>query len=157
MLEPRKVEVTEDSQARLKVQFYDSDVGYENLWATYLGNDSYRVESIPYFIYGISLHDVVEARPDPEGRLQFLRVVGRSGNRTLRARPEQFAIAERRGVELIDTLKSFGCGVEVLEPRLVAVDVPKQIDMSAVTGFLTGDGIPWEYANPALEELDKKT
>lgn len=64
----------------VKVQFYDADVGYENLWADDLGKNRYRIESIPFFIYGVSRNDVVTASPDPQGKLQFKKVVKRSGN-----------------------------------------------------------------------------
>src|SRR5437868_15163167 len=75
-----------ESKQYVKIQFYDQDVGYENLLGIPLGDDLYRLESIPFFIYDISLHDIVTAKPDQAGRLQFLKVVRSSGNTTLRAR-----------------------------------------------------------------------
>jgi len=76
----------------VKAQFYDKDVGYENLWAAPLGDNLYRLESIPFFIYGISLHDVVLGLPNEEGILVFSELIKPSGNKTLRARPKQFTV-----------------------------------------------------------------
>jgi hypothetical protein len=51
-----------------KIRFYDADVGYENLWAEKSAhqNDAYVIKSIPYFIYEISVDDVVKAITDEE-------------------------------------------------------------------------------------------
>jgi Domain of unknown function (DUF4265) len=138
----------------VKIQFYDPDVGYENLWACPLDGDLYRIESGPYFIYGVSLHDVVRARPDQEGWLQFLEVTRASANRTLRIRPETFALADEQGKDTLKRLQAFGCKTEVLEPRLIAVNVPSDADLSEITDYLAAYGIPWEYANPTFEELE---
>src|SRR5437763_14595849 len=89
----------------VKVQFYDRDIGYENLWADELGKRRYRIESIPFFIYGVSRHDVVTASPDEEGRLQFGKVVERTGNRTLRARSEDFITNATLKKKVVTALK----------------------------------------------------
>jgi hypothetical protein len=148
--------MTETQKEMQKVQFYDSDVGYENLWAIHLGDDLYRLETVPFFIYGISRNDIVLARPDSNGRLQFIRLVEASGNRTLRARPEQFTLDDEQGKELVRKLKAFGSIVELSAPRLIAIDVPKTSDVARISTFLTSAGIPWEFANPTLEEQNKR-
>ena len=145
------------SSEMVKVQFYDSDVGYENLWATPITGDQYRLENVPFFIYGVSLNDIVQALPNPEGRLQFIKVVERSGSRTIRVRPDQFTIDQKNGNELVRRLEALGCRIEVKMPRLIAVDVPKEVQVENVTGFLASDGIPWEYANPTWEEIHEGT
>jgi hypothetical protein len=139
----------------VKIQFYDPDVGYENLWASPSEGDLYTLESVPYFIYGVSLHDLVRARPDQEGRLQFLEVAKASGNRTLRVRPDAFELTDEKGKDLLKKLQGFGCKTEILDPRLIAVNVPSDIDLRRITDFLTSSGIPWEYANPTFEEIEK--
>jgi Domain of unknown function (DUF4265) len=139
----------------VKVQFYEPDIGYENLWASPLGSDLYSIQSLPYFVYGISLHDVVRARPDPEGRLQFLEVAKASSNRALRARPNTFALTDKEGRALISSLRELGCATDSLPPRLIAVSVPMTVDLTVVTDFLTSNGVPWEYANPSSHEIDR--
>lgn len=64
-----------------KIQFYNPNVGYENLWATRIKENHYRIESIPFFIYGISLGDIVKASLNDEGELQFAKVVKPSKHR----------------------------------------------------------------------------
>ncbi len=48
----------------VKVQFYDPVVGYENIWATPLGDGTYRLENPPFFVYDVSFDDVVSAIPN---------------------------------------------------------------------------------------------
>jgi hypothetical protein len=133
----------------VKVQFYDPDIGYENLWTTELGTDRYRKESIPFFIYGVSRDDIVTASPDDEGKLQFGRVLKSSGNRTLRARSENFVDDTRLRQRVTGTLKKRGCDVEELRSRLLAIHVPQKVDLKAITDYLTDEAkVQWEYGNP---------
>jgi hypothetical protein len=138
-----------------KVQFYDADVGYENLWAVALGNDLFRIESVPFFIYEISRNDVVLARPASDGRLQFLEVVRPSTNRTLRTRLRSYMAEDPDGRSLIGSLKQLGCEVEVLRSRLLAINVPRTADLGAVTQMLSDRSLQWEYANPTPEQMEK--
>lgn len=137
----------------VKVQFYEPDVGYENLWTTDLGKGLYRIESVPFFVYGISKGDVVSAERDSEGWPQFTRVETVSRNRTLRARTEDFTLTDERAKDLIRKLASLGCITETREPRLIAIDVPAAADFVAVTSFLTSKSVPWEYVKPTHEQV----
>ena len=133
----------------VKIQFYHSDIGYENLWASELDKNRYRLESIPFFIYGVSLHDVIRASSDAAGRLQFVKVVKPSPNRTLRARSDEFVRKAARRNRVIAGLEQLGCAVEVLRSRLMAINVPPSADLKAVTDYLTNDAkVIWEYGNP---------
>lgn len=139
-----------ESKEYVKIQFYEQDVGYENLLATRLKDGLFRIESIPFFVYDVSLHDVINAKPDQEGRLQFLRVVSSSGNRTLRARKSpEFSTSESSS--LVEQLKACGCQAEILNARLIAIDVPEHSDLRAVTNLLSEHGLAWEYAKPSAE------
>jgi hypothetical protein len=141
-------------QKFVKVQFYDQDVGYENLWADEVGKKKYRIESIPFFIYGVSRNDVVTASPDDEGRLQFEKVVERSGNRTLRARSEKFIRNAALRKRVIAALKKLGSDVEELRSRLLAIDVPPDVNLQTIIDYLTNEAkVSWEYGNP--ETLNK--
>jgi hypothetical protein len=140
----------------VKVQFYDPVVGYENLWADELSGNNYRIESTPFFIYGISRHDIVAASPDAEGRLQFVQVVSRSGNRTLRARSDEFISNAAFRKRVIRELKKRGCDVEELRSRLLSIDVPPPVNMQTVTDYLTNIAkVDWEFGNP--ESLNKNS
>lgn len=139
-----------------KIQFYDPDVGYENLWAANMGNGFYRIESVPFFVYGISVGDVVSATPDSDGRLTFEAVKHSSNNRTLRARAEGFVVTDQKCKDLTKELNSLGCTTETLKPRVIAISVPPEVNLQAVTKVLTSGGIPWEYANPTYKEIASK-
>ena len=143
-------------QEPVQIQFYDPDIGYENLWANRLGKNKYRIESIPFFIYGVSRHDIVAASPDDEGRLQFGKVLERSGNRTLRARSGDFIADAQFRKKVTKTLKELGSDVEELRSRLLAVNVPADVNLQTVTNYLTNDAkVSWEYGSP--ESMNKIT
>lgn len=57
---------------------------------------------MPFFVCDLSLKDVVVTRSsdnDPE-LLSFERVLKKSGHRTIRARPNQFASTDEKGLTL---------------------------------------------------------
>jgi hypothetical protein len=135
-------------QGLVKVQFYDADVGYENLWAAKLNADQYRLESIPFFIYGIARGDLVTAQPDKDGRLQFIRVVAQSGNRTLRARSDDLINDADRCNLIVEGLKGLGCDVEVHRSRLIAINLPPTVSLEAVANYLITNDLSWEYGHP---------
>ena len=59
--------------------------GGESFWAAELGGDRYRIENVPCYAYGLNYHDVVEAKAAaPDLKPSVLRVVERSGHRTIR-------------------------------------------------------------------------
>jgi hypothetical protein len=149
-----KIRTISDMHDLVKIQFYDPVVGCENLWPEPLPNGFYRIESIPFFIYGISLDDIVSARPDADGWLQFLKVQTHSPNRTLRARSEVFdGGQDKTGAELLAGLDKLGCKTEVHKQRLVAINVPFEADLKSVMNFLTSSGIQWEHANPTYDAM----
>jgi hypothetical protein len=55
----------------------------EGLWAVPLGDGRYRVQNIPFFLYGVSLEDIVSAE-QVDGFLTFREVVSSSGHSTYR-------------------------------------------------------------------------
>jgi hypothetical protein len=123
------------------------------LWAEPLGADRYRIESCPFFAYGISRDDVVRAAESPDGAPRLDDVVEKSGHHTLR-----FALDP--GVELTDgpiqglleRLLEAGCTHEALRPKLVAIDIPDGVPLERVAEHLqalSGAGaLLWEWADP---------
>ncbi len=124
------------------------------LWAEPLGSDRFRIESCPFFAYGISRDDVVVASAsagDESPRLED--VVEKSGHRTLRAALDPtVGVAHARVQDLLGRLLEMGCTHEALRPKLVAVDVPPSVDLAAVVALLqplADDGLLlWEWADP---------
>ena len=128
----------------------------ETLWAFTLGDGRYRLDNLPWYAYRVSLGDVIEAAPDAEGQLHMVRVVRKSGNRTLRlffpgADLHTDWPAEIQ--ELMDRLVGLGCSYEGANRRYQAVNVPPEADLEAVTRFLIDADARWEYADPTYEDL----
>ena len=130
------------------------DAGPEDewIWAEPLGAGRFRVESPPFFAYGLSHGDVVRA----EGPVDLPRVVDverKSGHRTLRVALDPAFDVEREEVRaLTGALERMGCAIESLPPHLLALDVPPELDVADVVGRLQApfrDGVLiWEWADP---------
>jgi hypothetical protein len=133
----------------VKVQFYDQETGYENIWALPLGDGTYCLENPPFFIYDISLHDIVAAVPDENGVLQFLSIVARSGNKTLRARSDALLQSPMFRSQVKAELLTMGCCVEEHRHRLLSISVPSSTDMAKVIDYLTTNRLSWEYGCPS--------
>ena len=125
----------------------------ETLWADPLGGDRYRLDNLPFWAYGVSVHDVIEARPDDSGRPAFVRVVEKSGNRTVRVVLKPPADRAPESQAVLDGLRALGCGYEGMNPGYLAVNVPPAVDLGAVAAYLTASGQQWEYVDPTYEQL----
>jgi hypothetical protein len=148
-----------DAEA-VKVALTGADGEIETLWANAVGPGQYALDNLPWFAYGVSLGDVVEAGPDAEGGggrvLTFRRVVRKSGNRTVRvilATHEPGDVWTYESEQLLARLSALGCGYEGYNRRLVAVNVPPESGLAAVAAVLTESGFDWEYADPTYEDL----
>jgi hypothetical protein len=124
------------------------------LWAESLGSGRYRVESCPFFAYGISREDVVRAI-DGVGKEapQLDEVVEKGGHRTLRvALDPRVELSEPAVQSLLEQLLELGCTHEALRPKLVAIDLPPEVDVANVAERLQaladGGTILWEWADP---------
>lgn len=94
----------------------------EQLWARALSGHQYELCCIPFFLYGLSLGDLVETDSDH----LVSRVVERSGRATFRA-----VLADRTSVEgrerLIRGLEASGALVERSPTALIAIDAIPQV------------------------------
>lgn len=138
-----------EDKTLVKVQFFDQDVGYENLWAEAIGENLYEIKSIPYFVYDISVGDVVRAKPNAGQVLAFIEVVQQSSHKTIRVRPKNFTLDDEQGRSLQGQLEILGGVIETLPPRLIAVDIPPEVPLEPIEEFLRKSSIPWERANPS--------
>ena len=139
-----------DQAELVKIAFTDDDGQVETLWAFDLGGGRYRLDSTPWFQYGVSWKDVVAARPDSDGLLCFTQVLEKSGYRTVRV-----AFEERTGAEnpILSGLQSLGCSFEGANSRLFAIDIPPEVSLQAVRDFLVSNKVQWEYADPTYADL----
>jgi hypothetical protein len=125
----------------------------ETLWAIPLGNDHYKLDNSPFFAYGVSWEDVVEARAEEDGFPEFVAVVQKSGNRTVRIIFEKGSF-DSESKKVMKHLQELSCSYEGMPPRLLSVNVPPEADLTAVAEYLTNvPGLQWEYADPSYAEV----
>ncbi len=124
------------------------------LWAEPLGSGRYRVESCPFFAYGISRDDVVGAIDGVGNEAPCLDdVIEKGGHRTLRlALDPRIELSDPAIHALLDRLLELGCTHEAFRPKLVAIDLPPEVDVGKVAEHLQalaeGGTILWEWADP---------
>jgi len=136
----------------VKVLMQDgSDV--ETLWAVPLGNDLYRLDNSPFFMYRVSWQDLVRAEPDADGVLTLVNVAEKSGNRTVRVMMQTCKTTSEEAKPFLNGLLDLGCSYEGFQPRLVSINVPVGVDLKTVADYLIGSGHTWEYADPTYEDL----
>lgn len=87
----------------------------EGMWARSLPSGTYLITNIPYFAYGVSYLDEIEAVEGGDGRLWGHRVVRHSGYVTLRVvlTASEEARASRGVSELVDRLRRLDIGFEI--------------------------------------------
>ena len=133
---------------RIQFRLTQDEDGYppasgETLWATALGDGSYRIDNIPFFETGVSLGDVVEAEMI-DGLPTFARVRRRGGHATLRVAVVEVATVP----ELRSAVEALGCSTELSHlPRLVSIDVPPSASLETLRAYLvagSGQG-RWDY------------
>jgi hypothetical protein len=125
----------------------------ETLWAEAVGPNLYRLDNSPFWAYGVSWQDVVEAHPDHDGMLRMTRVAEKSGHRTVRVifedDPENSVAAQA----VLDGVNALGATFEGMNSRYVSIDIPPEVELGAVTQLLTDRGVQWEHADPRYSDL----
>src|SRR5215471_20402845 len=97
--------------------------GGESLWARFLGGDFYELRSVPFYAYGLSFGDVVEAKAaEPDLKPEVLRVITAGGHRTLRVSFSK-QVPEERRIELMKSLNALKGFFERATSSYFAVDV----------------------------------
>jgi hypothetical protein len=124
------------------------------LWGEALGSGRYRVESCPFFAYGISRDDVVRAAEAPGKEAPHLEdVLEKGGHRTLRLALEPAIDAGAPPMlRLLERLGELGCTHEIMRPKIIAIDVPPEVDVALVAELLQQvareGALLWEWADP---------
>lgn len=107
-------------------------VDAENIWAERVGHNSYRIDNIPFYVYGISLDDVVRAI-ERDGHTVFEAVLLHGGHSTYRVLVQDDAGFESPAFQSRqELLRQLGCSFEVAKRRWIAIDVPPKTDIFAV-------------------------
>ena len=146
--------MAEQQQAKIALEGPDGDI--ETLWADIVGPDLYRLDNLPWYAYRVSLQDIIEARQDPAGQLRMVRIVQKSGNRTIRVICE-VTETEREltfeSTQLLAGLVERGCSYEGANKRLIAVNIPPAVRLEDIADYLISSDFEWEYADPKYEDL----
>jgi hypothetical protein len=138
----------------VKIKLNDTEGNVETLWAEALGDDLYRLCNSPFYAYGISWQDVIEARCKQENEFpEFIRIVHKSGNRTLRILLDPPANIAPESQEILDELVEMGCDYEGFNPAYLCVNVPAEVELELVCDYLTAMECCWEYADPTYFQL----
>jgi len=141
-------------EGMVKVELRGPDGEVETLWATPVAPEQYQLENSPFFAYGVSWLDIVEARSPAAGEFPiFTRVVRSSGHRTLRLILEPRADDAESNQAVLDRLNTLGASYEGYSPRYLAIDIPPAVALEPITEYLTATGQRWEYANPTYEQV----
>jgi hypothetical protein len=138
----------------VKVEFHGPDGDVETLWATPVAEHQYRVENCPFWAYGVSWLDIVEARRVYEdGFPEFVRVVQKSGHRTIRVILDPGYDASPASKAVLDAVVTLGCTWEAMNTRYVCVDLPPEVELQEVADRLTQMDVQWEHADPTYKDL----
>lgn len=144
-----------DEANLVKVGIIDPDGDTESLWAEALGDNRYRLENTPFFAYGLSADDIVEALPEEDGFLMFSRVIEKSGHRTLRVSLDE-PVQVEPGPTLLAEIKRLGCTYEGASNTLICIDIPPEVPLKEVAEMLIRLDVGWEYADPTEEKLSRR-
>ena len=123
---------------------------WEHLWAEPVGEMLFTLDSIPFFVRGVSVGDTVRAEWR-DGMLVFRDVVDFAGHSTLRVVLFDMALRDA----LRHDLSGMGCETELSHsPALIAVDVPPSASLAALREFLaSGEAAgSWEYEEGAVAQ-----
>lgn len=146
--------MTTNSAVKVLIQ---DDKNVETLWAEPVGPHQYRLDNSPFWGYGVSWMDVVEAHADDNGQLRMSRVVQKAGHRTLRV---MFPVGVDKAPEaqgVLDEVVALGASYEGMTPRYLAIDIPPGVDLMRVARLLTERSVEWEHADPPYSELYPET
>ena len=148
--------MTDSDEALVKIALRSADgtdVQVETPWAKRVGDNLYELDNVPWYAYGVSCGDIVEALPAEDGLPEFRRVVRKSGNRTLRVILKPPANESTDSKAILDRLVVMGCDCEGMNHSYVAVNIPPTANFGDVCAFLTDTGQTWEHADPTYEQL----
>ena len=139
------------TEEHIKIRFLTDDEKVEKMWAKELGNDHYRIDNTPFFIYNLSWNDIVEARATDGGDniLEFIKIVKKSGHKTVRVILEEYDDKET----FLKDICTIGCSYEGMNGKYFGIDIPPSIDILDIRDFLIRRKVQWEHADPSYSDL----
>ena len=143
----------------VKIRLYGPHLGdVETLWAKPTDVNQYQLDNSPFYAYGVSWQDIVEAKSAPDKILEYVRCVKKSGNRTLRVIFQDYGINDPQAQSILQGLRRMGTSYEGMQPKMISINVPPRKDLDEITEFLDEQaGLQWEYADPTYEEITQSS
>ena len=92
-------------------------------------------------------------RAEEEGLPTFVRVVKKSGHRTVRVIFDPPVQDGNESDTLLQGLLKLGCTYEGANRGYMAIDLPPDVPLENVRQFLIEQGAQWEHADPSYAEL----
>jgi hypothetical protein len=138
-----------ESSDQQKVVFPFNE-GAETMWCDALANGLYRLDNVPLFSYGLSLHDILSVRNvEGDPRPYFDHVVEKSNNKTCRITILEDVQATRKDeVEpLLERVREQATARESYGEDYIAFNIPPSAEMESLIHVLdTGEerGL-WEW------------
>jgi Domain of unknown function (DUF4265) len=129
------------STNQVKVQFHvdpndQRGVKTESLWAERVGFGRFRILNSPFFLFGISADDVVEAEEADDG-LRFQSVVSRGGHSTYRIFLQGGRTIKDADFRIYwEPISKLGATFENADDHFVALDIPPGKDVAAIYELL---------------------
>lgn len=141
------------AKVAFEIQNDDGSTEVETLWAEPLGEHVYRLDNSPFYVYSVSWRDEVLAPPSADGLPTVQRVLSKSGNRTVRIRLDPPYEDGNESAKVMQELVAMGCSFEGSRNRLMSVNIPPELNLSAVRDHLIARDLEWEHADPTYEQL----
>jgi len=121
---------------------YPTTKNWEQLlaWPLRESERCFRLESIPFFVKGISRGDIVEAKVSENSEVQqgeffeFERIVERGGHNTYR-----ILLNEKDAGLTRQELLAKGLALEIEDDDFFAIDVPPELDQKEIDKFLISE------------------
>lgn len=143
-----------DSKVLFRIPGEDGSSRVETLWATALGADEYMLDNSPFYAYSVSWKDIVYAPVDEaEGLPTFVRLVRKSGHRTIRVIFDPPVQEGNESEVLLQGLLALGCTYEGANRGYLAIDLPPTASLENVRQYLIKQGAQWEHADPTYAEM----
>ncbi len=115
------------TKIRFDLQRQDAGISGETVWAERVGQDLYRLRNIPFHTFGFAFGDIVRTA-ERDGWPTVVGLAQDGGNYAVRI---MFAVDSEslQAQEVLRELRSVGCTFEMASGRLVAVDVPLDMEV----------------------------
>lgn len=120
-----------------RIDATDFEERWEQLWATQVSTDRFKICCIPFFIYDLALGDVVQTRTEGDKHYVVDAVVVPSGHYTFRV---WFGTTNdpKGRAEVINEVNRLGCFFEWYSGNLLAIDAANGELAKQVADYLAG-------------------